>query len=394
MSLLRSKQGVTRIIGVVLASLGLAMVVHSDAAASHVSCGDTITVDTTLDSDLIDCPGNGIVIGANAITLDLGGHTVDGADPNQTNAGILLVGKSGVTITNGSVYEFYTGLEVSGISNVVRRVTVGCGQTECDADEAFGMNLTGLDADLLVTESTIVNSTTGIAIQGTNVRIEANRFLNNGLQITGTDNIVRNNLMAAGSISMIDNPGPGNLIAGNVIREGGIQALNGSFNAISENRIDGAHVGIHVIGEDAQDNVVTDNEVRRSGTGIMVTFGASQNLIARNRVLRSDSYGIQLAGIGDFSSQNQVLGNVARLSGADGIAVDSETRGTLLEQNTASRNRDDGIDVDNAETTITRNRADRNGDLGIEAVEGVIDGGGNRARGNRNREQCTGVVCR
>ena len=46
--------------------------------ASHVSCGDTITADTTLDSDLIDCPNNGIVIGADDITLDLNGHRIDG----------------------------------------------------------------------------------------------------------------------------------------------------------------------------------------------------------------------------------------------------------------------------------------------------------------------------
>ena len=49
-----------------------------EASADHVSCGDTITVDTTLDSDLVDCPNNGIVIGADDITLDLNGHTIDG----------------------------------------------------------------------------------------------------------------------------------------------------------------------------------------------------------------------------------------------------------------------------------------------------------------------------
>ena len=44
------------------------------AAASQVSCGDTITADTTLDSDLVNCPNNGIVIGADDITLDLDGQ--------------------------------------------------------------------------------------------------------------------------------------------------------------------------------------------------------------------------------------------------------------------------------------------------------------------------------
>ena len=54
------------------------LVSGSQALANHVRCGDVITQDTTLDSDLIDCPGDGIVIGASDITLDLGGHTVDG----------------------------------------------------------------------------------------------------------------------------------------------------------------------------------------------------------------------------------------------------------------------------------------------------------------------------
>ena len=48
------------------------------ALASHVGCGDTITADTTLDSDLVNCPNNGIVIGAEDVTLDLNGHRIDG----------------------------------------------------------------------------------------------------------------------------------------------------------------------------------------------------------------------------------------------------------------------------------------------------------------------------
>ena len=59
-------------VAVVLAVTG------GEASADHVSCGDTITADTTLDSDLIDCPNNGIVIGADDITLDLNGHRIDG----------------------------------------------------------------------------------------------------------------------------------------------------------------------------------------------------------------------------------------------------------------------------------------------------------------------------
>jgi hypothetical protein len=34
-----------------------------------------------------------------------------------------------------------------------------------------------------------------------------------------------------------------------------------------------------------------------------------------------------------------------------------------------------------------------NGDLGIEAVAGVADGGGNKARGNGSPAQCTNIAC-
>jgi hypothetical protein len=43
-----------------------------------LECGDTITADTTLERDLTGCPSNGIVIGADGVTLDLNGHTISG----------------------------------------------------------------------------------------------------------------------------------------------------------------------------------------------------------------------------------------------------------------------------------------------------------------------------
>ena len=71
------------------------------ASASHVSCGDEITADTTLDSDLVDCPGNGIVIGADDITLDLNGHLVDGDGTRMLAARSATLGCS-TSVTMGS----------------------------------------------------------------------------------------------------------------------------------------------------------------------------------------------------------------------------------------------------------------------------------------------------
>ena len=87
--------------------------------------------------------------------------------------------------------------------------------------------------------------------------------------------------------------------------------------------------------------------------------------------------------------KNDVLGT--RLG--DGIVVAADSSGTQITKNVANGNADDGIDVDNPATTVTENTANDNADLGIEAVPGTTDGGGNRASGNGNPAQCTGVSC-
>jgi len=90
------------------------------AFASPISCGDTITTDTTLEADLIDCPSNGVVIGADDITLDLNGHVIDGdgtefADCGKRefcDVGILDIDHDGVTLRDGSTRGFSYGVFV------------------------------------------------------------------------------------------------------------------------------------------------------------------------------------------------------------------------------------------------------------------------------------------
>ena len=57
----------TPLVILMLAMSGYLALGAGQASASHVSCGDTITADTTLDGDLVDCPSNGIVIGADGL---------------------------------------------------------------------------------------------------------------------------------------------------------------------------------------------------------------------------------------------------------------------------------------------------------------------------------------
>jgi hypothetical protein len=117
------RAAVSRLLVLALVVAGVTVLGAGSALASHVRCGDTITTDTTLDSDLVNCPNNGIVIGAANITLDLNGHIIDGdatpVDPcpegETCDVGVdNSAGHSGVTIEGGSVQQFSLGILVAG----------------------------------------------------------------------------------------------------------------------------------------------------------------------------------------------------------------------------------------------------------------------------------------
>lgn len=48
------------------------------AEVQALACGDTITTDTTLRRHLLNCPDNGLIIGASGIELNLNGKRITG----------------------------------------------------------------------------------------------------------------------------------------------------------------------------------------------------------------------------------------------------------------------------------------------------------------------------
>ena len=139
------------------------------------------------------------------------------------------------------------------------------------------------------------------------------------------------------------------------------------------------------------------NHLSRDGSGIGIEK-ARHNLVARNVVVDPRHRGISLGlDFADGSSiggvDNIVRRNVVRGSGGDGFLVNA--KGTsVLRRNVASGAKDDGFAVESRSTRLAKNRATHNADLGIQAVRGVIDGGGNVARHNGDRRQCTHIACK
>jgi hypothetical protein len=91
------------------AVLGAAGSVPVDASAAAVTCGQVLDRSFMLQEDLTNCPADGLVIGADGIVVDLGGRTIDGMGQG---AGIVNEGHDGVTVRNGTVQEFDTGVRL------------------------------------------------------------------------------------------------------------------------------------------------------------------------------------------------------------------------------------------------------------------------------------------
>jgi hypothetical protein len=78
-----------RLAAVFILALALIGVSVDSAAGQAVQCGQVITQDVRLDSDL-ECPPDttGLVIGADDVTVDLNGHTISGFASLFQRAGV------------------------------------------------------------------------------------------------------------------------------------------------------------------------------------------------------------------------------------------------------------------------------------------------------------------
>ncbi len=235
------------LLGLVCAAL-LAGASPAPAPAAVLACGDSIVVDTVLENNLLDCAGDGIVIAADGITLDLAGRVVDGTGGVAT-AGVRLNGRSGVTVTGtGVVREFGTGVAISG------------GQ---------------------------LNRVTSLVVHGIVVGVEATN---------SSDNVIdRNTLNAHGLGVTLGGPAAtGNTVRGNEIygSMNGIRVIGANGNTIQDNECHDNTDGVSLVAGDG--NTVRGNQLSRNSTGLRIggDFGVTSDANqVRGNVLTSNVRG-------------------------------------------------------------------------------------------------------
>jgi parallel beta-helix repeat protein len=313
------------------------------AKKKTVSCGDVITHSIHVKNDLIDCPGDGLVIGAANIRVDLGGHVIDGVNNPAADGIDNTGGFDNVVIRHGTIQQFQQGVHlVSASKNKLELLRVR---------QTFrGIEL-GSSDHVRIVHNTVSANFDGIHLVGSDLnRISHNRVFGNTASaivlITGSDS---------------------NKVDHNVAHDNASWGITSDFSA---------------------SNVYDHNRVFRNHIAGIEPFHGTNLKITHNTVV-GNRIGIEL-----FTTTGSLIrANRIRTSVGDGIHSFMGSTGNLFAGNTSNRNGADGIDVADSGNTLKRNSANRNGNLGIFAAPGNVDGGGNKAHHNGNAAQCVGVTC-
>jgi hypothetical protein len=311
---------------VAVALLGFA----APANATHVSCGETITANTLLDSD-VDCPAGteaGVVIGASNITLNLGGFAIRAPAGSFAFAGIVENPGpvSGVQIRGGSggggtIEGFDNGVVLRASDSLVQGLTITAGLS--------GISLTGDRNSALLNVIEVAGGTggAGIGFGGNNAYATRNtvRAANNGITTTGLNPRIVVNRIECGGYGIA------------------IQEYAGSaFAVVARNSVTGCGWGIDA------------TEPQPEGPGASV----------RRNLVTGNGYGMFVADPNAYVWCNTANDNTGRA----------------------------GIEIAFGGATVKENTANNNAQFGIEAVAFTNDGGGNAATGN-GITNCVNVPC-
>jgi hypothetical protein len=205
-----------------VALAALAVPTAAATPATTVQCGQVITQDTRLANDLIGCSDNGLIIGADNITLDLNGHTISGDNnpDDSEEAGVVNPGYDGVTIKNGTINGF--------------TLVINAGTEQ-------------------VTGGTI-RDVTGEGIFG-------------DIFLVGNGNVIEKNTLLGGNQDAINVHGDGNVITKNLIVGNNDIAIivSGNGNSITKNTIRSGNSCEAFIDTDGQNNVVAKNDTTATG---------------------------------------------------------------------------------------------------------------------------------
>jgi parallel beta-helix repeat protein len=204
------------------------------AAAPKVHCGQTIRTNIRLTRDLRYCPGDGLVVGANNITINLNGHTLLGSGKRGT-AGVRVIGFRGANVKSGVIRHFGRGVwlvtAIDGriVDNTIRNsFDEGIFASKRSSGTVIMRNRVSGSGEL--SGATWAD---GVDARGNRARVRGNIIHDShddGIDVNGNDDVVKRNTVAGSRSDGFDIDGFRTLVEGN------LSVANGD---------DGIGVGVH-----------------------------------------------------------------------------------------------------------------------------------------------------
>jgi hypothetical protein len=352
----------------------------------QLSCGDTITTDATLHHNLVNCPNNGIIIGADNVTLDLSYHTIDGdgtpaagcGPQEDCDLGLASIGHDGVTVTHGRVREFAIGVAVASEVGKTRHNRVL--DISSSKNHFFGIGIFSAARSVVRNSSGSSNPPPegdGMGLFGAHhVRILHSSFRHNALPGIHLADSSHNLIKGTCSHAM-----PPESCWNTPIAIG--CDATASFETVPPSSLPR-----HGKRDRPKPHLERRGRHRdREGT--------PQPGRPQRHCRPSQGRGLpRTRSTFDRRPRQRCPPKLRQGKRRGRVPDQGGDRHSRLKRNIAKRAGDDGFDIESRSTKLTRNEARRNGDLGVEAVRGVVDGGGNKASGNGDLRQCANIVCR
>jgi parallel beta-helix repeat protein len=369
------------------ATIAALLVLPGTARADSVQCGAVLVANTTLDNDVVNCLGDGLVVMAHGITIDLNGKTLDGAG---RGIGIRNDGYDGVTIKNGTVSQFQWGVQLNpgSVGNVLDALTVS-------HHEIVGVQLDGATQNEIRNTRIEFQANRGLEIMNGstgNAVVNSTLFTNGDagifVQNSGSNRLQSNVVTMSGDTGIFVQNSSGGLFQSNVVTNNGDRGLvlegssgNGVYlNAVSNNSDGGFNLLLgsnsnYVYGntlalnQDAgfivngsNDNRIELNTVTQNGDAGGIVGRSIGSVILNNTLSGSSDAGIFL----EYSTDNWIQGNDVRFN-TGGVELTNSHR-NRVQLNDASNTTGIGIELQDAHAnTITHNTANANGAQGIHA---------------------------
>ncbi|MEV7013126.1 right-handed parallel beta-helix repeat-containing protein [Streptosporangium sp. NPDC051022] len=352
-----------------------------------VGCGDVLTSSVTLTADL-SCPGDGLTVGADDVTVNLGGHTLSGGGTGFST-GVSVIGHKGVTVRNGTV----TGFGDAGV-RAAQGATVTLSRVR-----ATGTRLVGeYDGSMTVTGSPATCLMDGGYFRFTTLTVD--HCTVRGSITTIVERVsVRSSRLGDGGSLMLSSAQDG-VFTGNVFDDFSVTlGADSSNNLFSDNVFRNSYAPLWVDKTDHTPNTIENNVFRNNGIGL-VSGNRFHNLIVRGNLFADNSTaGMLIENSSPTPNPYPIADNILR---HNGYAPNGQTDhggnpvqgGIHVFTYTVPKGPAPGPDPDPAAPIpLARNTGRGNGGFLIWGKQGqVVDGGGNQ--GPCGPQPGTGLVCR